>query len=257
MHPILIDLGFWAVPSYGVMLAVGVILALWRARVRARDHGLDGDKIVDFALWVVIWALVGSKLLLVIVEFPRYLANPGDLLTLFRAGGVFLGGFIAAVIAAALLIRRYKLPALQTFDALTPSISLGQAVGRLGCLMAGCCWGHQCDVPWAITYTDPVAARNLGTPLDIPVHPFPLYAFVSNLLLYGILAWLYRLGMKPGRVFGAYLILYGLTRFLLEETRGDEVRGFVFGGALSTSQLITAVMILVGIAIHLWLSRRP
>ena len=256
MHPILIDLGFWQIPTYGVLLALGVVAGLWRARVRAEASGLDGDRIVDLGLWIVIWALLGSKILLVIVEFPRFLQHPGEILGLIRAGGVFLGGFIAAVIAAFILVRRYDLPTLKSFDALTPSLSLGQAIGRLGCLAAGCCWGGHCDLPWAITYTDPVAARNLGTPLGIPLHPFPLYAMLSNFALFGVLAWMYRRGLRPGRVFASYLVLYGATRFLLEFTRGDAVRGFVFGGLMSTSQAITAVMIVVGIALHFWISSR-
>lgn len=256
MHPILLDLGFWQIPSYGLLLALGVIVALWRAKVRAQKAGLDGDKIVDFGLWLVIWALLGSKLLLVVVELPRYLKQPGELLMLFRAGGVFLGGFIAAIIAAFVLIRKYDLPALKAFDALTPSVSLGQAIGRLGCLAAGCCWGSHCDLPWAITYTDPLAFEILGTPLGVSVHPFPIYAMISNFVIFGILAWMYQLRLKPGRVFAAYLILYGAARFMLEETRGDAIRGFVFDGALSTSQLITGIMIAIGIALQIWLSSR-
>ncbi len=256
MHPILIDLGFWQIPSYGVLLALGVIAGLWRARVRAEKAGLNGDKIVDLGLWIIIWGLLGSKLLLVVVELPRYLKAPGELLMMFRAGGVFLGGFIAGTIAAVVLIRKYNLPALKAFDALTPSVSLGQAIGRVGCLAAGCCWGGHCDLPWAITYTDPQAATALGTPLGVPLHPFPIYALISNLAIYGILAWMYQQKLRPGRVFAAYLILYGAARFLLEETRGDAVRGFVFDGALSTSQLITAIMIAFGISLQIWLSRR-
>lgn len=256
MHPILIDLGFFQVPTYGVLLALGVILGLWRAKVRAADRGLNADRIVDLGLWLVIWALLGSKILLIIVEFPRYSSHPAELVGVLRAGGVFLGGFIAAVIAAFIMLRRYKLPLWETVDVLSPSVSLGQAVGRLGCLSAGCCWGGHCDLPWAITYHDIHAAQNVGTPLDVPLHPFPIYAAIANFLLYLLLARLYQAGLKPGRVFASYLVLYGLTRFLLEFTRGDAVRGFVLDGLLSTSQAITAIMVLIGIALHIWISRR-
>ncbi len=173
MHPILLDLGFFQLPTYGLLLATGVVAALWTLSLRADRAEMNGAHLVDFALWLVIWALVGAKLLLVIVELPRYLRDPASLLGVFRAGGVFLGGFIAAVITAAVLLRRYKLKTLPTFDVITPSLALGQAIGRLGCLMAGCCWGAACDLPWAITYTDPVAAERLGTPLHQAVHPFP------------------------------------------------------------------------------------
>ncbi len=256
MHPILIDLGFYALPAYGLLLATAVLVALWTAKVRADHAGMDSAKVVDFGLWLVIWALLGAKILLVVVEWKRYLGDPAQLLGLARAGGVFLGGFLAAVIAAAVMLRRYRLKALPTFDVLSPSLALGQAIGRVGCLLAGCCWGRECDLPWAITYTDPAAAANVGTPLHLAVHPFPAYAAAFNFAVFLVLSRLYRKKLAPGRVFASYLILYGLGRFLLEFTRGDEVRGLYFGGLISTSQLITAALVTIGIAIHFWISRR-
>lgn len=257
MHPILIDFGFFQLPSYGLLLATAVVVALWTLRLRADRAGLDGAHLVDFALWLVIWALLGAKLLLIVVELPRYLHDPASLFGVVRAGGVFLGGFIAAVIAAIILLRRYKLQPLPSFDVVVPSLALGQAIGRMGCLMAGCCWGGHCDLPWAITYTNPIAAENLGTPLHVPLHPFPIYASVFNLGLYLLLAALYKRHPAPGRVFATYMVLYGIGRMLLEMTRGDAVRGFVFNGILSTSQLISLGLILTGIGLQVWVSRHP
>ena len=257
MHPILIDFGFFQLPSYGLLLATAVVVALWTLRLRADRAGLDGAHLVDFALWMVIWALLGAKLLLIVVELPRYLNDPASLFGVVRAGGVFLGGFIAAVIAAIILLRRYKLQPLPSFDVVVPSLALGQAIGRMGCLMAGCCWGGHCDLPWAITYTNPIAAENLGTPLHVPLHPFPIYASVFNLGLYLLLAALYKRDPAPGRVFATYMVLYGIGRMLLEMTRGDAVRGFVFNGMLSTSQLISLGLILTGIGLQVWVSRHP
>lgn len=256
MHPILLDLGFFQLPTYGLLLATGVVAALLTLRRRADRAGMDGANLVDFTLWLVIWALVGSKLLLVIVELPRYLRDPASLLGVFRAGGVFLGGFIAAVIAATILLHRYKMRALPTFDVITPSLALGHCIGRIGCLLAGCCWGASCDLPWAITYTDPVAAERLGTPLFHAVHPFPIYSAIFNLGLYLLLAALFKRPHAPGRIFATYMVLYGIGRFALEWTRGDVVRGFVLDGLLSTSQLISLGMIVVGAGLHIWISRR-
>jgi len=256
MHPILIDLGFYALPSYGVLLAIAVLSSLWTAKVRAEGAGMDAARVVDFGLWLVIWALLGAKILLVVVEWKRYLGDPAQLLGLPRAGGVFLGGFLAAIVAAAVMLRRYRLEALPTFDVLAPSLALGQTIGRLGCLLAGCCWGRECDLPWAITYTDPAAAANVGTPLHIAVHPFPAYAAAFNFTVFLALSWLYGKKLASGRVFATYLILYGVGRFLLEFTRGDEVRGLYLGGLVSTSQLISTGLIVIGAAMHWWIGRR-
>ncbi len=256
MHPILIDLGWLQLPSYGVMVALGVLAGLLTLKRRADGAGLDGARLVDVGLWLVIWALIGAKGLLILVELPRYLSDPGQLLGVLRAGGVFLGGFLAAFVAGVVLIRRYRLPPLATLDVLVPSVALGQAIGRVGCLLAGCCWGSRCDLPWAVTYTDPVAAANVGTPLHVPLHPFPVYAAIVNLSLYLILEAIYARRPAAGRVFASYLVGYGSARFLLEFVRGDAGRGFVFGGAMSTSQLISSLLIVTGIAFHIWISRR-
>jgi phosphatidylglycerol:prolipoprotein diacylglycerol transferase len=256
MHPILIDFGFFQLPSYGLLLAIAVLVALWTGRARANRVGIDGARVVDFGLWLVVWALVGAKLLLVVVEWRRYLADPGQLLGLVRAGGVFYGGFLAAVVAAVVLLKRYKLEPLPTFDVLAPSLALGQAIGRIGCLLGGCCWGRECHLPWAITYTDPVAAANLGTPLHVPLHPFPIYAALFNFSLFLVLSWMFDQRYAAGRVFASYLVLYGAGRFLLEFVRGDEQRGLYFDGALSTSQLIGVALIAIGAGVHWWVGRR-
>ena len=256
MHPILIDFGFFQLPSYGVLLATAVVVALLTLRLRADRAGMDGTRLVDFGLWLVIWALLGAKLLLILVEFPRYIRDPASILGTIRAGGVFLGGFIAAAIAAIVLLRRYELPALPTFDVISPSLALGHSIGRIGCLLAGCCWGASCDLPWAITYTDPIAAERLGTPLHQSLHPFPLYSSLFNFGLYVFLALLYRKRPASGRVFASYLLLYGVGRFFLEFTRGDAARGFVLDGLLSTSQLISLALVCTGAGLHLWLTRR-
>lgn len=256
MHPILFDLGFFQIPSYGVLVALGVVAGLLALKRRADRRGLDGAVLVDVALWLVIWALVGAKGLLILVELPRYLADPASAVGVLRAGGVFLGGFIAAVIAGVVLFRRHHLAPLATMDAVIPSVALGHAVGRVGCLLAGCCWGGACDLPWAVIYTDPVAATNVGTPLHVALHPFPAYAALFNLGLWGLLEWLYARHLEPGRVFATYLMVYGAGRFLLEWTRGDASRGFILSGALSTSQAIALGMMTLGVLLQFVISKQ-
>jgi len=256
MHPTLVDFGFYQLPSYGVLVALGVVAGLLTLKRRGDRAGLDGGRLVDVALWLVIWALVGAKGLLVLVELPRYLHDPAELIGLVRAGGVFLGGFLAAVVAGVVLFRRHRLPALATMDAIIPSVALGQAIGRVGCLLAGCCWGSRCDLPWAITYTNPAAAANVGTPLHVALHPYPAYESLLDFGLYVALELLYRRRPSAGRVFATYLLAYGGGRFLLEWTRGDAARGFVLSGALSTSQLIALAMVGLGTVLQITISRR-
>jgi phosphatidylglycerol:prolipoprotein diacylglycerol transferase len=256
MHPVLIDLGFFVLPSYGVLLAIAVLVSIWTLKGRSAAAGMESGRIVDLTIWLIIWALVGAKLLLIVVELPRYLRDPGELIGVVRAGGVFLGGFIGALIAVVVLLRRYKLQFLPTADVIVPSLALGHSIGRIGCLLAGCCWGAACELPWAIRYTDPQATANVGTPLHIDLHPFPVYSAIFNLALYLSLAGLFRLRPAPGKVFSTYLIFYGIGRFALEWTRGDTSRGFVLGGMLSTSQLIGLGMVLAGAGLFAFSAKR-
>lgn len=249
MHPILINFGFFALPTYGVLLALGLVLALWSAKLRASRAGLPGEKVVDLGVWIVLWGLVGGKVLLVITN-PSYLKSSEGLVNLLRAGGVFYGGLLGALLAAVVLFRRYLLPFFPVADTLAPSISLGHAFGRLGCFTAGCCYGSACATPWGVVFTNPKAAEISGTPLGVPLHPTQLYEAFFNFANYLFLAWWFRRWQGKGfhgQVFGAYLALYGVARFIIEFFRGDADRGFVLGGLLSTSQVIAAVLVPVGI----------
>lgn len=258
MHPFLVDFGLFQLPTYGVLLAMGLVLALWTAKKRAHWAGLPGDKVVDLGVWVVLWGLVGGKVLLVVTD-PSYLQSRQGLLSLLRAGGVFYGGLLGALLAAVLLLRRYRLPFFPVVDLLAPSVALGHAFGRLGCFAAGCCYGARCQKPWAVTFTDPRAAAFSGTPLGVPLHPTQLYEAAFNLANFFFLAWLFRRleGRWQGQVFGAYLVSYGVARFVIEFFRGDADRGFVLGGLFSTSQAIAVVMGLLGAALILPAWRRP
>src|SRR6478735_6528164 len=187
MHPILFEVGGFPVYTYGLLLAAAYLLGLQFALVRARKRGLDPNRVMDLGIWIIISALAGAKLLLLIVEFDTFGRNPRELLTLVRSGGVFYGGLIAAVIVALWYMRRHRLPLWTTTDVFAPGIALGHSVGRLGCLMAGCCFGRPSSLPWAITFRDPAAAANVGTPLGIPLHPTQLYEAGAELLILGFL----------------------------------------------------------------------
>jgi phosphatidylglycerol:prolipoprotein diacylglycerol transferase len=255
MHPILFDFGGFTIYSYGVLLAAAYLLGLQFALIRARARGLDGQRVMDLGIWIIISALIGAKLLLLVVDFRQFTSSPRDLLGLLRSGGVFYGGLIAAVTVALVYLRRYKLPLWTTTDVFAPGIALGHIVGRMGCLLAGCCFGRPTSVPWAITFTDPAAAANVGTPLGQPLHPTQLYeAGAETLILLFLLALERRGRVFPGRTFWSYMLLYGISRFVIEFYRGDS-RGTVFD-VLSTSQFVSLILVPLSIVMLVLLSRR-
>lgn len=254
MHPILLELGDWPIYSYGVLLAAAYLAALQLAVVRARRRGLDGTKVMDLGIYLIIAALVGAKLMLVAIDLDYFLAQPRELLSLVRAGGVFYGGLITAVVVALWLVRRYGLPMWTTADLFAPGIALGHVIGRFGCLLAGCCYGRPTSVPWAITFTDPVAAANVGTPLGIPLHPTQIYDAGAELLILILLLVTERRGRTfPGRTFWLYILLYGMSRFVIEFFRGDD-RGAVY--MFSTSQFVSLIAVPLAIAMLLRLRGR-
>jgi len=254
MHPILFRIGNWPVYSYGVLLAAAYLTALQLAVVRARHRGVDGARVMDLGIYLIIAALVGAKLMLVIVDFKYFLANPAELKSLVSAGGVFYGGLLGALITAIVLVRRYNFRIWTTADLFAPGIALGHVIGRLGCLLAGCCYGKPTDVPWGITFTNPDAAANVGTPLGIPLHPTQLYDAGAELLILILLLVTERRGRPfEGRTFWLYMLLYGISRFIIEFFRGDD-RGVMMG--VSTSQFVSLVVVPLAIVMLVRLRAR-
>jgi len=253
MYPRLLELGPITVYTYGVLLAAAYLLGLKFAMVRAKARGLDANRVLDLGIYIIISALVGAKLLLLLTDFRTFTSNPRELLTLARSGGVFYGGLILAVGVALWYIRKIGLPLWTTCDVFAPGIALGHVVGRFGCLFAGCCFGKPTTLPWGITFTDPFASANVGTPLGVPLHPTQLYEAGGELIILGILLATERKGRPfAGRTFWLYMLLYAISRFVIEIYRGDE-RGMV--GVLSTSQFISVVLAPLALVMLVYLSR--
>src|SRR5436190_6128922 len=228
MYPKLLELrsipivGQITLYTYGVLLAAAYLLGLKLAIVRANHRGLDSNRVLDLGIYIIISALIGAKLLLLVTDFNTFRADPRELFTLLRSGGVFYGGLILAVTVALLYIRRIGLPLWTTCDVFAPGIALGHVVGRFGCFFAGCCYGRPTTVPWAITFTNAYAAANVGTPLNIPLHPTQLYeAGAEALILVVLLATESRGRTYPGRTFWLYMLLYAISRFIIEFYRND------------------------------------
>jgi phosphatidylglycerol:prolipoprotein diacylglycerol transferase len=253
MYPRLLELGPITVYTYGVLLAAAYLLGLKLAMVRAERRGLDSARVLDLGIYIIIAALIGAKLLLFVTDFRSFRNDPRELLTLARSGGVFYGGLLLAVAVALWYIRRAGLPLWTTCDVFAPGIALGHVVGRFGCFFAGCCYGRPTSVPWAITFSDPFAAANVGTPLNVPLHPTQLYEAGAELLILMVLLLVERKGRPfPGRTFWLYILLYAASRFIIEFYRGDE-RGAV--GIFSTSQFISIVLAPLAIGMLIYLAR--
>lgn len=255
MHPVLVDLGFASIGTYGFALVLAFLAAIWLATRRATQEGLPPGQILDLSVWLLVASIVGAKLLLVIVDWRQYAAQPELLLGIIRLGGVYYGGLILAILTGLWYVRRKGLDTWQVADIIAPSIALGQAVGRIGCFMAGCCYGKDCHLPWAVTFTDPQAHLNVGVPLHASLHPTQLYSSLNALAIFALLLWVSRHKRFRGQVFWTYAAVYSVTRALIEFFRGDH-RGALFGGSVSTSQFVSLLLFLVAATAYGFLWKR-
>lgn len=251
MFPRLFHIGDFSLPTYGAMAALGLIAGLLVVTRFARREGIDPDKAWNLGIIAILASMVGSKLLMILNDWGYYSQHPSAIFSLatLQAYGVFYGGLITAVACCTVYIRRERLPAARTFDLFAPGIALGHAIGRIGCFAAGCCWGAETHVPWAVTFTNPLAAQWVGTPLNIPLHPTQLYESAVEFANFLFLAWLLPRRRFEGQVIGAYTFIYGFARFFLEFIRTDPDRGSVFNGAMSVVQVISIGFVIIGGAI--------
>jgi phosphatidylglycerol:prolipoprotein diacylglycerol transferase len=258
MYPRLLSTPFFTVHTFGVLLASAYLAAFaWLTRAGRRE-GLDADALASLGFTAIAGAIIGAKALMILRDFSGYAAAPSEIfsLSMLTSAGDFYGGFIGALIATAIFFRRHpELPFWRTADLCGPAIALGQAVGRIGCFMAGDDYGRPTHVPWGIAFTDLDAARIGGAPLGVPLHPVQLYESVVCFVLFAFLVQLSRRKRFDGEVILGYTLLYAIARFILELFRGDADRGFVAGGLLSTSQFIA--LVLGAASVVLWLMRRP
>jgi phosphatidylglycerol:prolipoprotein diacylglycerol transferase len=253
MHPILFSIGSFEIGTYGVLLALGFLAALWLAKRLARQDGIASDAITDISLVLLIAGILGSKILLIIVDlFNGESMSQVFSLSTLRAGGAIHGGILAATAAFFWRVRALKLPFAKTLDLLTTAVPLGQAIGRMGCIAAGCCYGAYCDKPWAITFHNHDAAR-FGTPLEVTLHPVQAYFGLSNLIILATLLTFRRFRKFQGQVSALYFILEGSFRLVLETWRGDIARGVWLNISwLSTGRVTALLFILIGVVIWVW-----
>jgi len=239
MFPQLFQVGHLTVYSYGVLMGLGTLLAIvWPVHLAARE-GIPPAKVEGLGLVIVLSAVLGSKLLTAF-DYPGFYS--GDWNRVWDQGGVFYGGFLLAVLNSAIYMWVARLPGWRVADCVAPGLALAQGLGRIGCFLAGCCWGTPTQFPVGVVFTSEQAHQITGVPLYVKLHPTQLYEAGLALLAIPFLLWLRKHKSFDGQVVVIYVLYYAVVRFLLEFFRGDP-RGYYFNDVLSTSQLISLVII--------------
>ena len=233
----LFSIGPLTVHSYGLMIALGILVCVFMGMYRARKYGYKDEAVLDIAILGILSGFVGAKLLYVLVEFDSFLKNPMDVLG--SEGFVVYGGIIVGALVGILYCRIKKLPCWEYFDLLAPSIAVAQGFGRIGCFLAGCCYGRPTGTFWGVTFPEGSFA-----PAGVPLIPTQLISSAGDFIITGILLVYSKHNKKAGNVGILYMLLYGIGRFLVECLRSDD-RGTV--GLLSTSQFISIGIILLAI----------
>lgn len=252
MHPILFQIGPVTIYAYGAMLALGAGLGLIVLNRLAAANGLNPDRVGSLALWVLLAAIAGSRLVFVFLEPASFIAAPWRVLYFWEGGLVFYGGVAGGLITGFLLARRWNIPLLPLFDCFAPGLALGQAVGRIGCFLAGCCYG----LPWedglcAVTFTDPHTLAPPGAAL----HPTQLYSSAALFIIFGASLLVWRRRRFAGQVFFTYGLLHGVARVAIEQFRGDW-RGEALVAGLTPTALFALGFALFSALMLVYLSRK-
>jgi phosphatidylglycerol:prolipoprotein diacylglycerol transferase len=238
MHPVLLRLGPLTLRSYGLALAAAFLAGIFIARRRARRAGYDPGLIADLSLYIFAGAIIGSRLLYVVLNWGLYRENPVEIFWFWRGGLAYQGGLAGAVAFSLWFLRKRRLSPWLIGDVVIPAVPLGHALGRIGCFLNGCCYGTPSRLPWAVTFP-PSSLPALHYGPHHGIHPVQLYAAGTALVFFAILNRLQPLARLPGRLFWLYGVLYGTARFILEFFRGDHSPVLL---SLSAYQLISALI---------------
>jgi len=244
MHPILFKIGPITVYTYGVMAALGILFGSLILMKLAEREGLNTKDVADTAFWTVLAGVVGARVFFFLYN-PEYLTSWYRLFFFWEGGLVWYGGVLFGALTAVYFIKKRNIPFWKFADIVSIPLSVGLGFGRIGCTMAGCCYGKVCHSPFSIVFKDPHSAAPLGIPL-CPTQPL---SAAANFAIAGLLYLLYKKRRAPGETFGFYLILYGTFRFFIEFLRATPKELL---GLFSNNQAISIIMVAVGtlILIH-------
>ncbi|HVJ08895.1 MAG TPA: prolipoprotein diacylglyceryl transferase family protein [Acidisarcina sp.] len=246
MHPLLFQFGPIAVPTFGIFAAIAVLAAMFLSVRLARVLQINANEIWNLGVTMVFSGLVGSRVLLVLLNWRDFRSAPLWMagLATMRTPWLLLGGSVLALLTGLVYALIVKLPLLRTLDVLAPSLALGHAIVCLGSFAAGLDYGSPTHLPWAVVYNSRLAARWSGTPQGIPLHPTQLYECALELGLFVLLLMLLR-RLQPGEVMGTWLFLIGLGSYFLEFLSGRAQAG-ILNGPLTLGQYLAVVLVVAG-----------
>lgn len=242
MHNEILTIGKFTIYGYGLMIGIGFLVAVLVGMYRAKRQGLKQEAVLDIAIYCLISGILGGKILYVIVEWERFMQDPWAVLG--SSGFVVYGGIVLGVTVGISYLKIKKLPVGTYFDLIMPEISIAQGIGRIGCFLAGCCYGAPTDAAWGVIFPEGSLA-----PAGVKLIPTQLIMSAGDLLIAAILIIFSKKNKVPGNVGAGYLVLYGIGRFAVEFLRNDD-RGAV--GTLSTSQFISIFIVAIGIGLFVF-----
>jgi phosphatidylglycerol:prolipoprotein diacylglycerol transferase len=250
MHPVLFSIDGLTIYTYGLFMSIAFLVSFGWGLLDVKQRGLPVETGIDLTFWALISGLLFSRLFYVLVNLPFFIAHPLRAVMIWEGGLVWYGAFVGAVAAGALFFRARKLNGWLWADIAAPFFALGQGIGRIGCFMAGCCYGCPTELCWGVVFTESEIA-----PLGISLHPTQLYAVAANVALFAFLYQRRKRTAFEGEQILLYVILYAIIRSILEVFR-DDPRGHWLGGIVSTSQLIAVFAVAAAGLLYCYLKRR-
>ncbi len=261
MRSILFHIGPVPIRAYGLMLWIGLMLALLRTTRAAKRTGIKQEHVVDLALYTVLAGILGAHIGSILLDLPFYIKNPAEITGLWsgifsQTGGIrglsFHAGLIAAFLTALAYTRRKGLNFLEVVDLLSPGLVIGYAFTRIGCFLNGCCYGVPTTLPWGVQFH----ADGVSGALTPPSHPTQLYAVAAMALIYAVLVRIEKRRRFVGQVFLSYLCLYAIYRFLIEILRKGVTADVAFAG-LTEAQIVSIFMLAIALPILIAKLRTP
>jgi phosphatidylglycerol:prolipoprotein diacylglycerol transferase len=251
MHPILLQFGSFSIKTYGLFIAMGFLMGITFALKEAKRSGYDPQLILDLSFYMIIGAIVGSRLFYVLTHISHYQQTPLDAFKVWQGGLTFFGGFILSMIICIWIIKKHKLSIWKIFDMFAPSLAIGVFFGRIGCFFAGCCYGKPCSLPWAVTFTDPHSLAKL----NVSLHPTQLYSAAAAFITFLILIVFRKRKSFDGQLALMWILLYSFFQLIIEMFRGD-VRGDLLFGQYPASQVLALLLLLFALILFPILKKR-